>query len=150
MGKSTSYRDHLTSSCHFTDKTPEAQRGEVICSRSHSRTFCPQAPALFFSVHLVSADKLPINASTLSWTCQSTLSSFHDHPVGQPVTGGVHMCSNRTSCYLGIRSNCWHSPRHPTNGLGAKSPYKPCVSTSRQRNGLIASIRHLILIPQRG
>lgn len=44
--KSTFYRDHLTLLFYFTDEDPEAQRGKVICSRSHSRTFYPQVPVL--------------------------------------------------------------------------------------------------------
>ena len=82
---------------HFTDDAPEAQRGAVACSRSHSRTVCPQ-PLGFSRLHLVRTDSPSTHPPRV---CQSVLSSLHGRPAGEPVAGGAHTCASRNSCLLG-------------------------------------------------
>lgn len=89
---------------HFTDDAPKAQRGApevqrgaVACSRSHSRTVCPQ-PLVSSRLHLVRTDSPSTRPPRV---CQSVLPPLHGRPAGEPVASGAHTCASRNSCLFG-------------------------------------------------
>lgn len=75
---------------------PEAQRGAAACSRSHSRTVCPQ-PLGFSRLHLVRTDSPSTHPPRV---CQSVLSSCTDAQQGACCWWSPHVCQQKL-CLLG-------------------------------------------------
>ena len=61
-------------SVHFTDKETEAQRGQGICSKSHSSIFLTLRP------HSFCTEMEPVNSGKTRAVVVQTLSSLSPHP----------------------------------------------------------------------
>lgn len=112
-----------------------------MCSRSHSTTFGPRAPALpplcTWQVRTNSPDEI----SHLPSPAASLLSNRAAYSWRSPPVAQQNLWS--PGC-----PRQWLAPR--LNNLGAEGWYEAHTKASGQRNSVIASSRNLMLVPPKG